>query len=242
MLLLLSALAIALAPLAAHAQARPAYFDQPASLRMVGKAGAAQKVPLVIVLPCTGGSAEEIYEELRGELPLTDYAVLLPQGAPSSRDYRPAFGNFVGWFEARLLPDLQQALASQPIDRARVFLVGFSLGGDLACALVARHPELFQGIFVMGSRCSSAPSKSSLAELQKRGARAAFTFGTSDDSGRKSGLKKAHDRLAAQKIATQLSSFDGSHQLPPGPIARGAFTFLFQDTAAAAVPSAVPAR
>src|SRR6476620_8859109 len=116
---------------AAHAQERPAYLDQPASLRMVGKAGA-QPVPLVIVLPCTGGSAEEIYEQLRSELPLTNYAVLLPQGAPSAADYRPAFGTFLGWFEARLLADLQQARAHHPIDPDRVFLVGFSLGGDLA--------------------------------------------------------------------------------------------------------------
>lgn len=39
-------------------------------------------------------------------------------------------------------------MAHYPVDRSRVYLTGFSAGGDRSCRAALRHPELFAGILV----------------------------------------------------------------------------------------------
>lgn len=226
----------------AHAQSRPAFLDQSAQVRVVGKSGAGERLPLVVALPCTGCSAESVYQYVSSQLGLARYVLLLPQGTPSTKDYLPAFGKFVGWYEERLLADLKQTLSTQPVDPERVYLLGFSLGGDLACALVARHPELFRGAFIMSSRCTSALSKSAAATLSKRDVRLAFAMGSADDAARIAGIKQAEQRAAAQGIRTRYLTFEGRHELPPLEVVKEGLALLLAPAAASRPDAGVPAK
>ncbi len=198
----------------ASAQTRAAYLDQPATVRIVGHPARGAQIPLLVVLPCTGGSAEMVYEALAPSIPLDTYAVLLPAGTPQSSDYLPGFSRYLGWYEARLLEDVRSALATHPIHAECVHLAGFSLGGDLAWALLVRQPATFRGALVIGSRCSAALRPAATETLKSRDARVAFAIGTSDDAARVSGLTRAHDRVRAAGIPTVLLRYEGGHQLP----------------------------
>lgn len=219
----------------AHAQTRPAYLDNPATVRIVGRPAAGERLPLLVVLPATGGSAASIYQTLAPSIPLRAYAVLLPDGAPSSSDYLPGFSSFLGWYDTRVMEDVRTALASHPIDPERVYLAGFSLGGDLGWALLTRHPDVFRGALVMGSRCSATLRSSATATLQQRGARVTFAIGTSDDASRVRGLTRAYDRIRGAHLETLLLRYEGGHQLAHDPsFYAQAFGHLFATAAPAA--------
>jgi len=145
---------------------------------------------------------------------VSTYALLLPQGNPNLSEVLADFSNYVKWYEARLLEDLRAALNNHPIDPERVFMVGFSLGGDLGCSLLSRHPELYRGAFIISSRCSAALSTSGLSTLLQRDGRVAFAIGSSDDGTRTQGIKSAYERLRAGKITTRFANFEGGHELP----------------------------
>lgn len=217
---------ISVAASAQAQQARPAYLDQPAQLRMVGNPGH-QRVPLIVVLPATGVEAARVYEWLRSALPLRSYALLLPAGTPTTAEYLPAFGKYVDWYQERLLADIDRAVQTLPIHRECIYLVGFSLGGDLSCAMLARHSARFRGAYVIGSRCSSHFKSDALATLKQHNARVVFSIGNVDDAKRIAGITRAHQRIEQAQIPTRLTTYDAAHEIAPTPVAREAFTFLF---------------
>jgi predicted esterase len=225
---LLSSLSFALVPSFALAQSRPPYLDQPAEIRVVGSAANGERLPLLVVLPSTGMSAGDVYDELQSHVGLANYVVVIPQGAPSRSDYESSFSRFLDGFDARLRLDLQRAQATYPVDADRVYLIGFSLGGDLAWGLLSRRGAAFRGAYIMASRCSATMTTSNLAAARARGARIAFAVGDHDDPGRAAGLRAAARRVDAAGVATHTFEFAGGHQLPTDPGAiDAAFRFLF---------------
>ena len=118
----------------------------------------------------------------RAAIPFPSYVAVLPPGAPSTSDYLPGFSKFVGWMDTRLGEDLARARAEHPIDESRIFLVGFSLGGDTSWALLARHPETYAGAVVMGSRASARPNGAARRTMVERRVRVSFGMGLSDDA------------------------------------------------------------
>ena len=44
----------------AEAQSRPAFFDEPAEIRVMGTPAANESLPAVVFLPATGGTADEM--------------------------------------------------------------------------------------------------------------------------------------------------------------------------------------
>lgn len=210
-------LACAFAPSSrAWGQTRPTYFDEPAEIRVVGAEVPGEPLPVIVVLAPTGNTSVAMFEYLRDAIPFERYLAILPAGTPVTSDYLPAFSRFVGWMETRVLADLARARTEHAVDERRVFLAGFSLGGDTSWALFARHPETFRGALVMGSRASARPNRAALGRLRTSGARVAFAIGSSDEAVRVSGADRAHAAMNAAGIRTQMAHYDGAHS-PPDP-------------------------
>lgn len=220
--------ALVLALLASHAsaQTRPAFFDEPSHVLTYGHPEPGQRYPLFVALPPTGLTAEWLLPALTAAIPLETYYVMITPGAPERSDYLPQFRLYLDWVDARVLPDVDRMLVELPIDPEQIYAVGFSLGGDVSWALFVRHPERFRGALVMGSRSTAGAAHGAAETLRRRGARIAFTMGTSDDAGRQRGIARAHAWAERAQLPTHLYTFDGTHQLPPPEMLRAAMSMM----------------
>jgi pimeloyl-ACP methyl ester carboxylesterase len=210
----------------AAAQARPAFFDEPCRVVAVGTPQPGQRYPLFVMLPPTGDASDWIAPYVQAAIPLDTYYVMLTPGAPLRSDYSPHFGAYLGWVDARVLPDLDHALATLPIDPEEVYATGFSLGGDVSWALVVRHPDRFRGALVMGSRSTAGAARGAADTLARRHARIAFTMGNDDDAGRQRGIERASRWAERAGITTRLFRFEGVHQVPPPDVLREAVRLM----------------
>ncbi|MEM9067840.1 MAG: hypothetical protein AAGE52_05015 [Myxococcota bacterium] len=212
----------------AHAQERPAFFDTPSELVPVGAMTPGETYPLLVVLPPTNGTSRRVFEDLRGQVPLDAYYVLLTPGQPQRSDYLPRFSRYVEWAQERINADVDAALASHAVDPEQIFLLGFSLGGDTSWALLLRNPERYRGALVMGSRSSARPRRRASETLRRRRARVFFTMGRSDDEVRQRGIARAHERATEASLEARLVEFSGGHQLPPADVLSGGLRFLLR--------------
>jgi len=214
----------------------PAYLDEPSRIVPVGHARPGERLPLAIVLPATGASAADVYGAFAPHLGLDAYVAMIPDGVPAREDYSDDFDAYVRHYERRLEQDLARARAQNAINDGRVFVVGFSLGGDLAWALLARHPDWFRGALILSSGCSARLSPAAAATLRRRGARVVFAVGDHDP--RRSGLARAQKKILDARAATHLFTFHGGHQLPPDPaVLDAAFRELFAASPTSKEPS-----
>jgi poly(3-hydroxybutyrate) depolymerase len=209
----------------ARAQTRPAYFDRPATLRVVGTIPTNGTVPLVIYLPPTGGSASDLENFTHETVGLANYVVLLPEGEPTRAEYAD-FDRFTTWFDARITADIARARATYPIDPQRIYVVGFSLGGDLGWAMLGLHPERFAGAFLMGTRCGAHVGATAMTLLRGRHTHIAFAIGDHDLDARSHGLRSAQHRVDAARIESRLLVFSGVHQPPDVATLRAGFSFM----------------
>ncbi|UJR82564.1 hypothetical protein [Sandaracinus amylolyticus] len=199
----------------ASAQTRPAYFDQPSTIEQVGRIAPGTRAPLLVLFsPVSSPSRASLPPALERSVPVPGFFVMRTPGVPSTSDFLPSFNSYVGWMEERVLADLERALREHPVDPERVYLVGFSLGGDTAWALLARQAARFRGAMVMGTRASASLRSSAIESLTTRGARLAFVIGTADESRRRDGIRRAFERARDAHIASELFEFGGSHQIP----------------------------
>ena len=180
--------------------------------------------PVVELLPPTGSTAEailqiylsqvglgELYRESpqrqlaalwpylfqRARGPAPDFLLILARGRGRSSEYRTeeAWARTIERYERQVLADLDAAGERYRIDRSRVALAGFSLGGDLAWAIALRHPDRVHGAIVMASRASYRPTLDGVGDLERRGARFFLTMG-----GRDSGTRRRMARAAADQL------------------------------------------
>lgn len=198
----------------AETQSRPDYLDQPARIVKVGTFANNKTYPLVVFLPFTTGSASRFYEQAKGPQAAKTYVALIPAGTVQQTDYLPDFAAYVGWYEKKLLLDIETAKKNHPVDPGRIYLQGYSLGGDLAWALMVRQKELFAGAIVIGSRCSWPLGADTLESWKSKGRRIAFLIGEQDNADRAAGMKAAADRTAAAGVKTRFDSYQGAHSIP----------------------------
>jgi pimeloyl-ACP methyl ester carboxylesterase len=210
--------------LSAAAQERPAFFDQPSTIRLVGHPASGARVPLLVAFPPTGDSAEWIVSAVESAIPLEAYVLVVTPGAPLRSDYAPAFSSYLDWTAARVRTDLETAFATQPVDRDRVYAFGFSLGGDLSWGLVARAPELFRGAVVMGSRSGARGHGDAM--YREHHVRVAFLMGDVDDAVRRRGIASTEAWARSHGITTRMFPFHGQHEVPPLDLVRQAFTMV----------------
>lgn len=192
----------------------PGFLERPARILVHGSVSRDQRVPLLVFLPPTNGTGEEFYGRVAGAIDLPGYVLLLPQGRPGRDDYLPRFGDFLDAYETRLVADVQRAIEQFPVDPERIFVSGFSLGGDLSWAMLMRQPTLFRGGLMVGSRCSVRPRGNTLATLRSRDARALFAIGRSDQRARVEGMQRSHQRIVDAGIPTELMRYPGQHVGP----------------------------
>ncbi|MBN8613166.1 MAG: hypothetical protein J0L92_21420 [Deltaproteobacteria bacterium] len=206
------------------AQSRPAFFDQPSVIERVGTITEGQRVPLIVLLPPTGGDARWVTPPPG----IGPCVLLITPGQPARSDYLPAFSRYLDWVEARVMADVERAIAEQPIDPDRIYLAGFSLGGDVGWGLLTRHPERFRGAVVMGSRSSARPRSSAIETMRSRGVRVAFVMGSADDATRRTGAQRAYESLVRSRITTQRFEHAGAHEMPPRELYARALTFVME--------------
>lgn len=199
----------------AGAQAPPRYLAEPAEVRVVGAARPGEALPLLVVLPPTGGSARWFYEALAPALPWRAYVVVLPAGEPTRADYAD-FERFTRSYLARVDAEVARAQSQHPVDPRQRYLAGFSLGGDLAWAFLGREPAVWRGALVLSSRCGAAMPAASLAALRAREARVLFAIGDGDRE-RLGGLQRAYGLTQRGGVAAQRVLYPGGHEPPQDP-------------------------
>ncbi|TVQ19110.1 MAG: alpha/beta fold hydrolase [Spirochaetaceae bacterium] len=222
-------------------QQRPAYLDQPSRVVLPVGYSPRRSYPVFIPLPPTGSSSLNMARSL-GLDPerQTQFILLLPPGRPQRTEYLPDFISFVQWYEERLLEDLARLFEMHSADRARVYLGGYSLGGDLSWALAARNPDRIAGAVMAGTRASYPVSASTLERMHQTGFRGALLIGASEETGRYNGINSVRSRLEQAAVTHTYTEYRGGHTMPPRTVLQEQVAFV-TGVRVATPPQMVPA-
>ena len=213
------------APLAA--QERSPNFDLEADIVLPRNYDPEREYPAIAFLQATFGTsglAANQYTIMSGVQ--EDFVLILPKGTYTREDYDGQFGHFISWYEERLLKDIERAHEKASIDEDRIYMAGFSLGGDLAWALSIRNPDVFAGAAMTGTRASYHTNSEALETLNQRGYRAAFMIGDEELEARAVGIAHANDHLEAAGIETMFREFPGGHVVQSEELGIEALNFI----------------
>lgn len=211
------------------ASERPGYFDRPAEVIPPVRYNRNRRYPVFVLLPPTGAHASDVARNF-GLDPAAqeEFLLVFPAGRPTRDEYLPNFGAFVGWYEERLLADLETLFRAYNADPDRVYLGGYSLGGDLSWALAVRNPGLFAGAVIAGSRTSHPVEETALLVLRDRDFRAAFLIGNREDPLRYRGINIARGYFEERDVPHIYEEYRGAHVIPPSPTLRSAVEYVTQ--------------
>lgn len=174
-----------------------------------------RKYPLVIFLPWTGGEASRNHElYAHGFDRLEPFISMITPEAASTQDHSsPGFEAATFRYENRILKDLKVLEERQIVDTNKIILVGFSMGGDMSWALAQRHPGIFRGAIISGSR-TSWPEKNSIAQIKSNGAKFYFVMGSDERADRLAGLTSTLGLLDKNQIPYKYERTPGNHVWP----------------------------
>jgi tetratricopeptide (TPR) repeat protein len=119
--------------------------------------------------------------------------ILIPMDFDKGQDFRTweGFSSLIETCEQRVLSDLNKIEKWYGgVDTSRVGLCGFSIGADLSWALSNRHPNVFCGAVVHGSRCGYIDI-AKIPELVRTNSRYYFTIAADDLPARVNGMENA---------------------------------------------------
>lgn len=145
------------------------------------------------------------------------------------RDYSTAdgFAKMVEGYERRVLSAYAALTSTYRVDTARVFLTGFSIGGDVSWAVALRNPSKIRGAILQSSRASARAQSSAYSALLSGKARFAFAIGDKDEASRIKGARDAAALLKGLKIPSVFCLTPGAtHQPAPLSVFSGALGFL----------------
>jgi phospholipase/carboxylesterase len=184
--------------------------------------------PTILALHGWGASAHDLLG-LAPVLHAGQALVLCPQG-PVALEVAPGVLGY-GWFPiamgrppdpsefakgaAALRAFLDAALASYPVDRRKLVVLGFSQGGVMAYDLALREPERFAGLVALSSWLPDGLAESVPRQPAHAGLQTLVVHGTRDpmipiDRGRSSRM-----RLLALGVPTTFREFDMEHEIRP---------------------------
>lgn len=239
---LLAVLVVLTAATAAADAPRPAYFDQPA--RIIPPVGYNRGVeyPVFVVLPPTGAHASLVARYF-GLDPARQrrFVLIFPAGAPTRAEYLPDFLAFVEGYETQVLAAIDRALEEFSTDPERVYLGGYSLGGDLSWAISVRNPRRIAGAVIAGSRTSYPPPDGTFDAMAAAGFRGALLIGNREEAVRYRGINVARTRFEAGGVPFMYEEYAGGHVIPPASLLNRAVTFVTGEEARAEAGTAVAA-
>lgn len=155
------------------------------------------KPAVLILLPFTGGSAQDLFERryarsLPKQAQREGIIIVLPSATGSASDYSTgsAWGATLDRYTRNIAADAQEVIERFNGDPKRVMVGGFSMGGDLSWALIQRDPERYAGAIVMGSRASYRDAKG-LKRFGERGGRVYFYIDRGESQARIDGTRAA---------------------------------------------------
>ncbi len=221
------------------AVARPVYFDQPAEVVLPNGYNRSISYPVFVVLPPTGWAAARTTFRLGLDPAVQrDFILVFPAGRPTRDEYLPDFFTFVSWYEQRLLQDLAYVLERFSADPNRIYLGGYSLGGDLSWAISVRNPHVFAGAIMAGTRTSHPVTPLALDMMRDRQFRAAFLIGDREDPDRYRGINFARSRFEAGGVEHLYREYPGGHIMPPTELMQEMISYVTQvDRLPAPVPA-----
>ncbi|WP_372781983.1 hypothetical protein [Phenylobacterium sp.] len=135
--------------------------------------------------------------------------------------------NVVGRREPLALLGLQNVLARYPVDRARVWVGGFSGGSRIALRLALAYPDVFKGALLnagsdpLGEGAPPIPPKDLFAQFQA-GSRLVYLTGRQDEaaiSADAASLRSLQDWCVTGAVR-QISAFAGHEPADPASLAR----------------------
>lgn len=192
-------------------QTRQSYFDERGEIVLPENYDQSHDYPLLVFLPYTTGTSRDFLRGKDALLTKDEYIILLPAGRPQRDHYLPDFRSYIKWFEESLFRDINYYSQRYSIDRDRMVLVGFSLGGDLSWALAARNPSMFAGMVISGTRCSYPLTDDAAAALLDRDFRVSFFIGQNELQARSEGMQRARERIDNKNIEYRFESVPGGH-------------------------------
>ncbi len=206
-------IALFVLPFLSVTQTRPSFLDLESDIIQVGSAKKGVALPLVVFFPYTTADAARFYEWVKDYQPWDNYIAIIPQGVTQREHYLPDFWSFIQWYEKRILADIGRAKSLYSIDTNRIYMQGFSLGGDLGWAFMIRHKKLFAGAYINGSRCSYPATEKDLKYLKQQGKKIVLSIGKQDASDRKAGMAKAAQKLENGGVLYRHFEFEGGHSI-----------------------------
>ena len=170
---------------------------------------------LLVLFPPTGNTAKGIYDALYRSQVNPPITVLLAAGRGKTADYvdGEAWALSVKRYEQQLAADLD-ALRGLGLRPSRIYLGGYSLGGDLAWALIQRDPRAYDGALILSSRATWRNAAAPLA-LAQRQTRFFFSIGETDTELRLGDQAEAREELRKTGVPLRFESLSGGHQPPP---------------------------
>ena len=207
-------------------------IQNPSKIILPPNYNAGKKYPLVIFLPCTGATAEDIFSgytyQANGssnadesslaallkayfgnEMDKKSFILMLPDEAGSTADHDwKGFSASVYRYENRIITDIETYSKKYSIDPNKIILVGYSLGGDMGWAIANRYPEKFKGAILSGTRCSYS-EKGMIQRLAKNNVRFYIAMGEQDQDARIKGAKSAITILNNANIKNIFKTIPG---------------------------------
>lgn len=206
--------------------------------------------PVLVLLPFTSGSAADLLERwyansLPAQARHRGLIVVVPSGVGSAADYASgaAWTATIKRYGDGIAADVAEVVKNHGGDPARVALAGYSMGGDLAWALIQRDRERYSGAVIMGSRATYR-EKGALERLAKRKTRLFYFMGESESAARVAGANAAKDAARRAGVSLRAASAPGEHVwAPPAVLAEAVdYVFEFEGALPAAAAGKVPAQ
>jgi predicted esterase len=141
------------------------------------------------------------------------FIALIPDGTGSTNDHSwEGFEACIFRYENKILADIEAISQKYTIDKSKIILAGFSLGGDVSWAISQRYPEKFKGAIISGSRCGYA-EKGMMQRQAKQGVKYYIAMGEYETETRMKGAKYAITLLNNAGIKNQFKTIQyGEHE------------------------------
>jgi len=192
--------------------------------------------PVIVMLPASNGTSDAV---LRAYPNTDEWVVVLSAGLGSTEDYRTneIWEQTIERYERQLRADLD-VLAASHVDTSRVYLAGFSMGGDLAWALSVRNASRVKGAVVMGSRMSYRGPPGNVNDLVARGLRISVVMGHDEDGTRMAGARAGVRLLESLRVPHTFTEVPNlAHLRPPAEVFRQALAFVLPDSTTPGTPA-----